>query len=746
MPMVPRATHAEGHPAAAHRGTSAAVSNRLLIVCAMATVGACGPIRDDDAAVRDADSGIVEAFVSAPVTLRFEPGTDTTIAFGDVPWPSDLYLDDGGRIAVGSLPGSGSALSLQLGEAIADLDGFGAMGPIYFYFDGPVDPASLPADGEASMGDQSSVFVIDVDANSPQAFERVPVETHWHADTAQLAVTPARGHTLAPGRRYAAVVTNALLDTDGEAVGPSEAFATARHTEALDRPERMLKAQASFSPVLSELEQQGLSRRDVIGLAVFRVQGVKHTLEEARALIRAQAPAFTVFDVRTDLDAVLGVPDMDVAGLDLAGGVLHSGLGGMVSGRFSSNNFLSETPELHGRFERDEQGDLIIKRVEEVPFTIWMPPAPLQVGSIPVVIFVHDLQGDRSDSVVTANRLAAAGYAVFAMDLPFHGSRIARPDELNRFTGAEMPDGFGDGHGDFAGRFEDAAELLPLHPAFYRGAMRQAIVDLMACIYMFEAGDFSEFFDGTEYAGWTFDTQRIGLIGVGVGGELGLVTATHEQSLGAVEALFPGGHITDAWANSAARQSMFSELTQALGIGSSQSGDDYPAVLWPAMSLYQTLLDAGDPQVLVTDLRGMTTNVLIVMARDDEVVPNRSTEALAFAIGAQFVNATAVHVRGLQSIAADGAVSGNFNIGDAAVTRVLVAADPATHDALVHRVGVRMYATSSDPPFAELDEPRLVSNPLDELLEQSVAFFDTWRTCATGNAAAACPASVMLLD
>ena len=67
-------------------------------------------------------------------------------------------------------------------------------------------------------------------------------------------------------------------------------------------------------------------------------------------------------------------------------------------------------------------------------------------------------------------------------------------------------------------------------------------------------------------------------------------------------------------------------------------------------------------------------------------------------------------------------------------------------EALVHRMGTRLYDAASDTPFAELEKPRFVSNPLDALLEQSVAFFDTWRTCAADNAVAACPASVMLLE
>jgi len=744
-----RAVQRRGHRAVHLRGGAFQGPAMLCCVGTSLLFAACASERASDEPDPDgSDAGSYTSLPDADVRLRFEPGSDDAVAFGDVPWPSDLYLDTEGRIAVGALPGPAaeSALTQQLRDAVGRLEGFGAMGPILFYFDGAIDSTSLPVDASASMEDDAAVFVIDVDTNSPQPFERVPVETHFHADSAQLAVVPARGHALAPGRRYAAVVTRQLRDADGAAVGPTEAFVAAMGAEAPDEPARLARAHASFSPVLTQLEAHGVARRDVIGLAVFRVQGVTEVLGQARALVRGEPTAFTVVDVLTDLDALLGVPEVDVSGLDLAGGVLHTGIGGMVRGRLSSKDFLVGEDGTRGRFEHDDLGNLIIKRVDEVPFTIWMPPAPVLLGSLPVVIYVHDLHADRSDSVVAANRLSAAGYAVVAVDLPFHGSRSAGPDELNRFTGQEVPDGFGDGRGDFVGRFEEGSALLPLHPALHRGAVRQSVVDVMQLIHMIESGDFTTFFEGTEYAGLAFDRERIGLLGVGVGGEVGLIAATMEDSLGAVEALFPGGHVVDAWASSPARQGIYAELTQALGIGAPEDADDFPVLLRPAMALYQTVLDGGDPQLLAGALRRTPVNALIVMAADDEVVPNHSTEALALAVGAQLVSGSAAHVPQLQSLNADGAVSGNFMVADDIVTRLVTRADPATHDALVHRTGTRTYEPALSAPFVELSQPLSVANPLDELLEQSVAFFDTWRICAAGNAAASCPASVMPLQ
>ena len=96
----------------------------------------------------------------------FEPGA-LPLRFGDVPWPDDAYRDAAGRVQVRDLPTQGdAALATALAEGMADLDGFGVRPTIYFRFDGALDPASLPASPDATLGTDASVFLMDADTGS----------------------------------------------------------------------------------------------------------------------------------------------------------------------------------------------------------------------------------------------------------------------------------------------------------------------------------------------------------------------------------------------------------------------------------------------------------------------------------------------------------------------------------------------------------------------------------------------------
>src|SRR6185436_16478900 len=89
-----------------------------------------------------------------------------------------------------------------------------------------VDPASLPTTEAASVADDASVLLIDLDAASPAA-ARVPCRATYHDDrplasnsAPVLAVLPARGVVLEEGRRYAAVLTTGVKADGGAAIAP----------------------------------------------------------------------------------------------------------------------------------------------------------------------------------------------------------------------------------------------------------------------------------------------------------------------------------------------------------------------------------------------------------------------------------------------------------------------------------------------------------------------------------------------
>src|SRR5690606_14624033 len=134
---------------------------------------------------------------------------------------------------------------------------------------------------------------------------------------------------------------------------------------------------------------------------------------DARALVReGSAPAVTVDAVLegADLDALLGTPAIaDTPGLDVPGGVAHQHIGWLVQGRFSSPSLLSERAGGHGSFSRDDAGRLLVKRTDEVPFTLTLPRGEL--SNLRVAIFQHGIGAERSEMLAVADVLAMAGWA-----------------------------------------------------------------------------------------------------------------------------------------------------------------------------------------------------------------------------------------------------------------------------------------------------------------------------------------------
>jgi len=73
--------------------------------------------------------------------------------------------------------------------AEAKLDGFGLNAAIFARFDGALDPASLP-DPAASQQPGASVYLVNLDAVSPNRGQRTPLIAHFRADgTSTIAAT-----------------------------------------------------------------------------------------------------------------------------------------------------------------------------------------------------------------------------------------------------------------------------------------------------------------------------------------------------------------------------------------------------------------------------------------------------------------------------------------------------------------------------------------------------------------------------
>src|SRR5215470_5292422 len=171
-------------------------------------------------------------------TVNFTlPAENTTPSvFGQLPWPDDLYFDqgqpgdgDGTLLDSGASIGLGTAAIEQNTASIEDaldlLDGFGTTSAIWFFFSGPVDVASLPTSPVLAPALSDPVFCADTASLTP-----VPIALSFDVDTRIpniLAVLPLPGRPLKPKTRYVCVVRRSVTG-GGQPVEPSTDWLTVR--------------------------------------------------------------------------------------------------------------------------------------------------------------------------------------------------------------------------------------------------------------------------------------------------------------------------------------------------------------------------------------------------------------------------------------------------------------------------------------------------------------------------------------
>lgn len=725
------------------------VSTRSIALM-LAAVAACDAGDSGDGALAPVDAGapVLDAGpepVRALYTLRAG-----TLPFGSVPWPDDAYLDDRGRVAVRDLPTSADPVYAdQLTAALSDVDGFGLRPVVYVRFDGAIDGTTLPADPEASLQPEASVFLLDADTSSPTAFERIPIDVRYVAASFELRLRPAFGRSLVPGRRYAAVVTDRLHGENGEPVAPAERFASIRDRPILGTSlERA--ARARYNPVLQTLALEGLARRRVVALAVFHVQSARGDLDAARALLGDQPmepPVLTLTKAGPELDLLLG-SDLRVGAVGVqANGVPHDQVGFLARGSIKVPSLLAASPTQHGAFGRGLAGQLLIRGEQDVFFSVWLPRAVKMDTPLPLVVFAHDLGGERSDAAPLGNVLAGAGFAVIAADAPFHGLRAGSGDVRSRFTGEARADGFGDAPGDFAGVRDQQGEVVALHPYYYRDAVRQAAVDTMALLRVIRSEAFAKALAALapELSGLSLDTGHVGYVGIGLGADVGAIVAPFEPDMSALVLAFGGGTGIDGWFASPEQSELAGALLTQLGRPDAVNGGDDPPVLWPDVEVFRTVTDRASPFAYSALLRKLPRNALLLLARDDENVANETTEALASALGAVVTGGEPRHEPALQSrpLEPGASLSANFPAEGGDVTRALFIAEPAAHNALLLEQGTQRYAHPLTPPFARLDDVVVLANPTQSLSDQIGFWFGSVRTCApTNNVKSPCAATL----
>ncbi len=677
-----------------------------------------------------------QADASGP-TVDFSLPTENEMPapLGVIPFPSDLYFDQGEKgDGDGTLLNAGSEIGISviatnanfspaIERGLDHLDGWGISTGCHFFFDAPIDVASLPTSPVTSPSPSDSVFMINTADGS-----LVPVRIKADVDTTipnVLSVIPIGGSVLANSTTYACVVTTAVTG-GGQPVVATADFIAARDKVSANTDANSIYGNAADAVVT----HTGILRSQIAGMAVFTTQDTDSDLVAIQTTILPSLAAPTadfsfassnlVFQTPAELDAVLGST------------VPHSHIAVMATGYFETPRFQTLDPDGSAANEDfpnalnfaapcltpcepdDERfvdvapadGLPDIQIMANIPFTVIVPNTPAPPSGYPIVIDQHGLGGDRSIVAVLGDALAEQGFASIGIDAVAHGYRWHDPegtsptakgaDKANNFGGTTVPDGFADagfnilslGAGSTqVGFFQVFSNLIGVRDNF-----RQTCADLMQLVRLIQSNSIDT------ALGVSIDENNIYYIGHSLGAIMGSCLAAYEPDIKAYALNAPGGGlITRLLMNSSIGAGALGVLDQIFGLDPANVVDD--ASLFANIS--QMILDGGDPVTkgahwVQDPLVGGPRNVMMIIDHQDEVVPNQAGEALAHVAGLElmrpYVANPMINPLAFPLTATSGSVSGN---GPGGSTAFILQQGPAAHAATMFPASVQAVATSS---------------------------------------------------
>ena len=492
-------------------------------------------------------------------TVRFDPTASD--GFFSSPWPSDTRRDADGSLDLTGFPGRSTLpiadVVLSLGETATF--GFGTNSAIYFQTTTPIDAASVPVVAEASLGERSSVMLLNLD--DPLA-PRVPLlahVTHGASDLRPenlLAVMPFPGHPLQPDSTYAAVVFDAVRDVDGD------------HLAA--------------SPTIAALDGDAPSGVDPAEWTTLR-----HHRDETFDVVRSQTMwhpsevvAFTVFttqDVTREMDAVAAavadLPDPELLSRTVDPAPCAAGATSRSQGRIALPVWQAgERPYIlsGGNIVVDDndravqQGDEMGSDGQGVLVDLAIPCGPAPAQGWPILLFMDGTGG-----------AANASIPELGPDLPYAVLSIAPMFSSDRAVAAPPP------FDDPGFQFFNYANPLGARNNQIQQAADMLYLQRAAATLTLESGEAGGGVDGR------LDTGTVVMAGHSQGATtLPLTLASTDQVSGAFLSASGGG-----LAHSVVHRGDVRDLLEGLlGIG-----PDELDLFHPYPQLLQTFAEIGDP-------------------------------------------------------------------------------------------------------------------------------------------------------
>ena len=365
--------------------------------------------------------------------------------FYAAPFPSDDLRAANGTIALGAFPNPDgvSMVAQALALTARDARGFASTGGVFFSLTAPLPGATLP-DLAGSIASDARVFLVGVDAASPDAGRRYPVEVFFETDGGPfgapnlLSLVPLQGAPLRPSTTYAAVVLRTVATPPLAVSDEMRALARGDAPLGLESP-----ALDTYRRALTALDAAGVARAEIAGLAVFTTDAPIEGMARVRDDILARPLPIPGAFVRGEV-----FPDYCVYASTIAMPVYQQG-----------------TPPYDatgGDWAFDGAGNPVVQKSERANFVVTVPRVPVPAAGYPTTVFVRTGGGgdrplvDRGPHLVAhgeppapglgpALHFARAGFAGVSVDGPHGGLRnVTHGDEqflmFNIFNAAALRD------------------------------------------------------------------------------------------------------------------------------------------------------------------------------------------------------------------------------------------------------------------------------------------------------------------
>lgn len=612
------------------------IKNLLIAIPAVLALQACSD--DDNRNFQDSiDAQAAEVLANTDSNAPFNPTGSPPV----LPFPTTLFFtgSDDGTV---NLPAADPDNIADPQVALNQLDGFSTTSPISTPMVRALDPESIV------IG--SSVVVLQVVAVSGLGFAPTAVINNLGPDEI-TAVSTENSLILQPlqplnqNATYLVLLTNELRDLAGNDLEASLTYRLLAGDIDLTASPAQSQLQDLIRFHLTAGESAGVASESVILSWTFNTQSIRNTLQAVKDASTAQPFLATPSGATTSTfsPAAAGHADVWVGTLDVP---FYQTAGSADDPGAALNNFWTAAD---GGFLTRLNPMPAMTGIETIPVLMSIPNADSAAGGVmpetgwPVVIFQHGITQDRTNLIAVADTLADIGFAAVAIDMPMHGvvddvpinaSNTAFPTDTERHFNIDVAnndnatDQNPDGLIDSSGTHFIQLGNLPNS----RDNLRQAVSDL------FTLSDSLGGVQGatTDTPAIAFDTSRKAYVGHSLGGIVGSVFLSYDNTIQSATLANPGSGISQLLANSGSFGPVIVGGLASAGI------EEGSAVFDLFLLAAQTLVDSGDPANHMSFLAEQGTPVHMIEVLGDQTIPNfvqnapfSGTEPMAALLGLQ---------------------------------------------------------------------------------------------------------------